>query len=180
MRNAISLVALFMLSVCGATWAQDWKQAFEAELPLLGHRNWVAIVDSAYPLQTSPGIKMIATKRGQIEVVTQVLAALNEAAHVSPLVYTDAELEYVPNDLAEGIDEYRSELGKVLKGQNVQPLPHEEIIARLDEAGKTFRIFVIKTPLAIPYTSVFMRLDCGYWGPESEQKLRQIMSEHGK
>jgi hypothetical protein len=41
--------------------AQDWKEQLRDELPLLGHRNWIAVVDSAYPLQNSPGIKMIAT-----------------------------------------------------------------------------------------------------------------------
>jgi hypothetical protein len=29
--------------------------------------------------------------------------------------------------------------------------------------------------MAMPYTSVFLQLDCKYWGLEDEQKLRQAM-----
>jgi len=36
-------------------------------------------------------------------------------------------------------------------------------------------VLVIKTPLALPYTSVFVQLDCGYWTPEAEQQLRRAM-----
>jgi hypothetical protein len=34
---------------------------------------------------------------------------------------------------------------------------------------------MIKTDLALPYTSAFLELDCGYWPAEAEQKLRQKM-----
>ena len=37
----------------------DWRSRLTQELPLLGHRNWIAVVDSAYPLQTSAGIETI-------------------------------------------------------------------------------------------------------------------------
>ena len=35
----------------------SWQMKVQEELPLLGHRNWIVIVDSAYPLQTSRGLK---------------------------------------------------------------------------------------------------------------------------
>jgi hypothetical protein len=38
-------------------------------------------------------------------------------------------------------------------------------------------VVLIKTPLTIPYTSVFVELDCGYWSPESEAALRARMAE---
>jgi hypothetical protein len=34
---------------------------------------------------------------------------------------------------------------------------------------------MVKTNLTLPYTSVFMELDCGYWKPESEAKMRERM-----
>ncbi|MGB8959529.1 MAG: hypothetical protein WCC00_11040 [Candidatus Aminicenantales bacterium] len=39
---------------------------------------------------------------------------------------------------------------------------HEDLIARLGQAGKAFRIVMVKTTLAVPYTTVFLELDCGY------------------
>jgi hypothetical protein len=37
---------------------------------------------------------------------------------------------------------------------------------RIEEARKTFRILFIKTTPTIPYTSAYMRLDCGYRNDE--------------
>jgi hypothetical protein len=28
----------------------------------------------------------------------------------------------------------------------------------------------------MPYTSVFLQLDCAYWGPDAEKKLRAAIS----
>ena len=59
----------------------------------------------------------------------------------------------------------------------MQSLPHEEIISKLDEAGKTFHILVLKSRLTIPYTSVFIRLECGYWSADAEKRLREAMAK---
>lgn len=175
MTKPMITLALIVTAMAGQARGQTWQQQFDSELPLLGHRNWVAVVDSAYPLQTSPGIKTVYTGAEQITAVRYVLNAVNKADHVAPIVYTDAELASVPAELAEGITEYRAELKTVLKGQEVHAIPHGDIIAKLDEAGSTFRVLVLKTTLTIPYTSVFIELDCGYWGPEQEAKLRELM-----
>ena len=62
-------------------------------------------------------------------------------------------------------------------GAALQCQPHEQIIGKLDEAGKTFKVLLIKTPLTKPYTSVFFQLECGYWNAESEKQLRNAMKE---
>jgi hypothetical protein len=41
-------------------------------------------------------------------------------------------------------------------------------------------VLIIKTPLAIPYTSLFLELDCGYWGPDSEKKMREAIKAKAK
>jgi hypothetical protein len=51
-------------------------------------------------------------------------------------------------------------------------MPHEEIISRLDEDSRMFNVLLLKTNLTIPYTSVFIQLDCGYWDAEKEKRLR--------
>ena len=33
----------------------DWRVRLKEELPLLGHRNWIAVVDSAYPTANQRG-----------------------------------------------------------------------------------------------------------------------------
>jgi len=180
MNKSIVLFVWIVAAAGSQALAEDWQTKLQSELPLLGHRNWIAIVDSAYPLQTSPGIKMVYTGGDQIEVVRAVLDSLSRTDHVTPVIYTDAELKHVPDTLAKGIDAYRAGLTAALQGREVRSLPHEDIIARLDEAGKTFRILVLKTNLTLPYTSVFLELDCGYWGPEKEKELRDLIRTAGK
>lgn len=160
----------------GTTQSSDWQARLKQELPLLGHRNWIAVVDSAYPLQTSAGIETIETDDDQLDVVKAVLDQVNKAKHVRPVIFTDAELKVVPESDAKGVTSYRGSLTKVLGKNEAQSLPHEEIIAKLDEAGKTFHILVLKTKLTIPYTSVFIRLDCGYWSDDAEKRLRAAMA----
>jgi len=156
--------------------SKDWRARLAEELPLLGHRNWIAVVDSAYPLQTSSGIETIETDSDQLEVVKTVLEQVGNTKHVRPIVFTDAELQAVPESDAAGITAYRKALAHLLGKAATQSLPHEQIISRLDEAGKTFHILVLKTKMTIPYTSVFVRLDCGYWTDEAEKRLRAAMA----
>ena len=92
----------------------DWRARVQQELPLLGHRNWVAIVDSAYPLQTSSGIETIETNSEQLDVVRAVLDELAKAKHVRPVIFTDAELTALTENDAAGVTAYRDALRPIL------------------------------------------------------------------
>lgn len=176
MKNKIITTCLLLSLMTSALFATDnWKEKLRKELPLLGHRNWIVVVDSAYPLQTAPGIETIHVQADQLEVVKGVIAELAKTKHVKPTIYTDAELKFIAEKNAPGISTYRAALGKILMNQPAQVLPHEQIIGKLDEAGKAFKVLIIKTPLTKPYTSVFFQLECGYWNAESEAELREAM-----
>ncbi|NQT50833.1 hypothetical protein HQ576_02215 [bacterium] len=167
--------ALRRCPVFGGSSGASWKQKLDAALPVFGHRNWVCIVDSAYPAQSRASIETVATGQAQLDVVKAALEAVDAAPHVNPIVYLDAELDHVADADAPGIAAYRTAVKKLLEGRTVKTLAHEDIIAKLDEAGKTFRVLILKTDLVLPYTSVFLELDCGYWGPAKEKKLRDAM-----
>lgn len=178
-RTALAAVILGLLVTGCQTIAPaqtTWRQTLESELPALGHRNWILVADSAYPAQTSAGVTIVSTGAGQLEVLDAVLEAVDRSGHVQGVIHLDAELAHVPESLAPGVQAYRDGLDQRLRGRRIIRLPHEELIATLDEAGSGFRILVLKTDLTIPYTSVFVQLDCGYWGPEAEQKLREAIS----
>jgi L-fucose mutarotase/ribose pyranase (RbsD/FucU family) len=174
------LMTAILAAGCATTSGNHWQRKLASELPVLGHRNWIVIADSAYPAQSRAGIETIATGAGQIEVVKAVLKAVDSAKHVRANVYLDAEMKYVAEQDAPGIDAYRKELALLLDKRAVNSIPHEELIAKLDEAAKTFRILILKTNLTLPYTSVFLQLDCGYWSPQAEQRLRQALREAEK
>jgi D-ribose pyranose/furanose isomerase RbsD len=177
--KAIVVVWVFFLSGITAVAQQpgaEWQSRLAHILPLLGHRNWIMIVDSAYPLQSSSGVETIETNTDQTEVIRQVLQAVDSSIHVRPIVYMDAELPYVPEKDAPGVTAYREGIKRVFAGQKITSLPHEQIIAKVDEVGKTFHIVVLKTTMTVPYTSVFLQLNCKYWSDEAEAQMRKAMS----
>lgn len=155
--------------------APDWENRLLETLPGLGHRNWIVVADSAFPLQTSPGIETLISREDHFAVLEKVLAALDGSRHVKPHIWLDKELGFVPEAMAPGADAVRARLASLLAGREAKPVLHADLIARLDEAGRVFKILMIKTTLAVPYTSVFFELDCGYWPPESEGVLRERM-----
>jgi hypothetical protein len=155
--------------------APDWEVQFRSRLPLYGHRNWIVVADSAYPAQSRPGIETVVSSADQVHVLQEVLAIIAASPHVKANVYTDEELGFVPEQDAPGITECRLQLTELLRGKCAHQLRHQEIILKLDQAAQTFRVLIIKTNTTIPYTSVFLELDCAYWSTAAEQRLRSAM-----
>jgi L-fucose mutarotase/ribose pyranase (RbsD/FucU family) len=160
--------------------APTWEDQLLKELPVLGHRNWLVVADSAFPAQISPGMEVVVSNEDHFAVLEKVLHALGQSKHIRPIVYLDKELDFVPEDLAPGIDACRKRVKDMLNRYGTKAVLHQELIARMDQVAKTFRILMIKTNLTLPYTTVFMEFDCGYWGPEAEAKMREKMKEDKK
>ena len=184
MRAIKAILAALVLMMSGlAAAAQqsttEWQMRLAQVLPLLGHRNWIMIVDSAYPLQSSAGVETIETNTDQMQVIRQVLGAIDSSIHVRPIVYMDAELPFVTEKDAPGVTAYREGIKTVLAGKKITSLPHEQIIAKVDEVGKTFHIVVLKTTMTVPYTSVFLQLNCKYWTDDAEEQMRKAMTAGG-
>ena len=175
-KVTISIFALAFL-IAGQAYSEDWKPVFDQRLPEYGHRNWIVIADSAYPKQSASGIETIYTDAGQIEVLQHVLKAIDSAKHIRPVIMLDAELGSVSELAAPGVEGYRTDLKSLLAKRPINEMPHEDIIHKLDEGSKLFNVLILKTKMTIPYTSVFIELDCGYWSAEKEQALRDLI-EH--
>ncbi len=172
--KCLLVLALGLLSTGCAT--RGWQSKLKSELPAFGHRNWIVVADSAYPKQSAAGIETIYTHAGQIETVKAVLQAIEDAPHVNPIVLVDKEMDRVSEKDAPGIEAYRKQLNALLKGRNTQVMLHEDIISTLDADAETFNILILKTDMTIPYTSVFLKLDCGYWNADKEVRLRSAMA----
>jgi len=156
----------------------QWERELHTLLPLFGHRNWIVVADSAYPAQSKPGIETIVSGMGQLEVARKVLDAINASPHVRANIYLDRELAFVPEKDAPGVTAYRKQLDQMF-GASAKELPHEEIIAKLDQVSQVFRVFLIKTEMTIPYTTVFFELGCAYWPADAEDRLRNAMAAAG-
>jgi hypothetical protein len=171
----LSLLAAVCWRAASAADRTDWKTVLAERLPALGHRNWILVVDSAYPWQVSPGIEMIETGADQATVVRYVLKAIADSFHVHPEIFMDAELPFVSDQDAPGASAYRAEIGEILRPYKIQSELHDQLIAQIGEDGREFHVLVLKTNLTIPYSSVFIRLDCKYWPADAEQRLRAKM-----
>lgn len=176
MRKVLLVFGLLLAApVLIAAQAAGWQTKVNEDLPYLGHRNWILIVDSAYPLQSSPGVETVETNADQLDVIRFVLGAINKSIHVRPDIYMDAELPYVQEEDAPGATAYRDAIEKLLDGQDIHSELHERLINEVDEAARLVHVLVLKTRLAVPYTSVFIRLNCKYWGDDAEERLRSKM-----
>ncbi|HXR40080.1 MAG TPA: hypothetical protein VN776_13360 [Terracidiphilus sp.] len=181
MRNLLIVLSLLAGAVvpCSAQAAPpatDWRAKVAEAMPLLGHRNWILVVDSAYPLQAGPGIETIETGAGQLEVVRHVLSAIDRSIHARPVIQMDAELPFLAEEDAPGVSAYQAEIGDLLRAYPMESVPHDRVIANVEEASKHFNILVLKTNMTVPYTSVFIRLECKYWSADAEKRLRAKMA----
>jgi len=184
MRSLILLVA-FMASLTFSCMPdqeskiqkEDWKTILEKDLHLLGHRNWILVVDKAFPEQSSPGMKYLYVDEDLLPTLSYVLEEVEASSHVRPIIYRDKELNYISIEQVPGIDAFRTQSNSVLEGRNVNTILHDEVFKMLDKSSSLFRTLVIKTNCTLPYTSVFLQLDCAYWGPEDEQVLRDLISQ---
>ena len=154
---------------------QSWQSTLEKDLHLLGHRNWILVVDKAFPEQSSAGMKYLYVEQDLLPTLEYVLEKVEASSHVKPIIYQDKELSFITGEQVAGIEAFRSEAEKILAGREVNTLLHDEVFSMLDESSSLFRVLVIKTNCTLPYTSVFLQLDCSYWGPENEKILRELM-----
>lgn len=152
----------------------SWEQTLKELLPLLGHRNWIVITDMAYPLQSAQGITTLYADEDFNTVLTKVKHEIDSMPHVFAHVYHDQEMDVLNDSLAPGIDKVKATVTK-LYGKEAKSMPHETIIEKLDKASRLYSIVIIKTPLTIPYTSIFLELDCKYWDAARQAKLDDLM-----
>lgn len=156
---------------------QNWKQQFDKKLPLLGHRNWILVVDKAFPEQNAAGIEYINSNDNLLPVLDYVLGEVNKSTHIKPIIYQDKELSFITEEQAKGVKQFNQASQKIFVGKQVQTLLHDSVFAKLDKESKLFKVLVIKTNEIIPYTSVFLQLDCAYWNGEKENQLRFSMKK---
>jgi hypothetical protein len=135
------------------------------------------VADSAYPAQSNAAIETIATEADHIDVLTATLDAIDRSRHVRANIIVDSEFKFVEEQDTPGVTRYRQNFERLIANRETQMIPHDEIIAKLDQCAKLFRVLILKSTLTIPYTSVFFELDCGYWTRAAEERLRRSINK---
>jgi D-ribose pyranose/furanose isomerase RbsD len=165
--------ALLSFGCAGMNHGQDWRAAVDHQVAQLGYRNWIVIAEASFPAHNRAGIRQINASADVPEVVDYVLKTLEQTENVKPQVYVARELRSVENDFAPGIDELRKRAGESFHGHEPTELDQQSLLTLLEDANRSFDVLVIRTPTALPYTSVFLELQPGYWDVDSETRLRE-------
>jgi len=149
-----------------------WLDYVGAEVQAMGYGNWIVIADASYPYQEVEGFRTIIATEEIPEVLDHVLKEMEKFQHTRPSFFVPRELRYISNDQAPGIDFYRGELTEALHGYTPRELELSILENIVSESAKKYSVLVIKTTTTLPYSTVFLDLDSGYWDRAAEQELR--------
>lgn len=139
----------------------------------LGARNWVVVADPAYPLPAGVGVVSITVPANTVDTFREVLDLLEIEGAVVPRIWVSHELSVVPEERAPGITRHRQELEKLLLGRFHYAVNSRVIDMQLAQAAKDFRILYIRTSTRLPYSSIAIELDSGYWNSDAEAEVQQ-------
>ncbi len=143
---------------------------------MYGHRNWIVVADSAFPVYAEPGIETIVAKDDLASVLQFVATNITASRHVRAKVFLDRELEFVEEKDYPGVSALRRRIATTFAVDQVSSTPHSEVMRTISETGSIYRVLFIKTTGTIPYSSVYIRLDCGYMSDDVERKIRNAMA----
>lgn len=143
----------------------------------LGARNWVVIADPTCPLPAGTGIVCVNVPTNSIDTFREVLELLELGGSLVPRIWVSNELSVVPEQRAPGITNHRNELEKLLLGRFHYTVDNRIIDMQLSRAAKDFRLLYIRTNTRLPYSSIAIELDSGYWNSDAEAEVQQRLQE---
>jgi D-ribose pyranose/furanose isomerase RbsD len=175
-RAIIMTLSSAMLG-CGFTsYRNDWKSSVNHQVGQLGYRNWIVIAEASFPAHSRTGVSQVNSDAAIPEVLDYVLNALEKTQHVKPNIYLTREMRAVDNDVAPGMDVLRDQIKNSLHGHETTEIDQQSLLTLIESSLASFDVLVIRTTTALPYSSVFLELQPGYWDDESEKQLRQRIS----
>lgn len=168
-------VSAFMFMGCSSLWheqASPWKSAVDRQTSQLGFKNWIVVAEASFPAFNRAGVKQLQANEEIPEALRYVLQSMEQTQHVKPNIYLTRELRSVDNDDAPGIEQLRERLKDALMGAETTQLDQDALLTIIGDSNRSYDVLVIRTTSAMPYGSVFIELQPGYWDAEAEQKLR--------
>ncbi len=160
---------------------QEQRHALRAELSphldVLGARNWIVIADPAHPILAGEGIDAVTVDAGTTDTLREVLHLLQADGSVTPRLWTCTELDAVTERQAPGIKRFRKEINRLTRKHLRYEMTDRIISMQLMQAAQTYRILYIKTTTPLPYSSIAIELDSGYWDSDAETELRERMQQ---
>jgi hypothetical protein len=169
---------ILLLGGCGSgpdRTPPPWAGTVEREVDTLGIQNWIIVAESSFPVASRSGVRTLVVDGEIPEIVDFIVNHLEKSETVTPSFNTARELSFVSNDRAPGIDYLRKQLNGALHGHQVRQMDNRSLTLLAHSDASRYAVLVLKSKTALPYSSVFIELDSGYWDRESEDRLRQEM-----
>lgn len=175
--GTIVVVSVFCGCATPPEWKLPWYKKFDNRLPVMGKDNWIIIADSAYPCRRASGIETIATRKSLPAVLDYVLSGLDDEGHAGATAWLSSELEKIPDRDAIGITKVHHEIRRLLNEAKVtiKVATEQEILKKIETETVDYNVLVLKSGTPMPYTSVYLHLDCRYWDDAREKRLRDAL-----
>ncbi len=164
-------------SAAAAARADELRAELAPHLDVLGARNWIVVADPAYPILAGEGVDVLVVDADAASTLREVLSTLAAEGALTPRLWLCSELEVVPENRAPGIRRYRNTLRRLISRHLHYEVTDRIISLQLAQAAQTYRILYIKTNTALPYSTVAIELDSGYWDSDAEAELRERMEK---
>ncbi len=173
-RGLLAFTCVVLSLGCVATTGGNtWEAAVQRQAGQLGYRNWIVIAEASFPAHNRVGLRQVSAPVDVPDAVDYVLRTLEQTENVRPQIFVTRELRALENDFAPGVDELRKRLEDSLHGHEPTELDQQSLLTLLEDANRSYDVLVIRTETALPYSSVFLELQPGYWDVESEERLRK-------
>jgi len=171
---------LLLFEGCGSSGEKPppiWGGMISREIDALGIQNWIIIAESSFPVVSRRGVRTVVVDAEIPELLDYVVNDLERSEKVTPSFNTARELPFVSNDRAPGIEQFRKDLKTALHGHEVRELDYRSLSLLAHSESSKFAVLVLKSRTSLPYSSVFIELDSGYWDRELEDELRGDIQE---
>ncbi len=147
------------------------------ELTRLGARNWIVIADPTLPVLAGAGVQVLPVEANNADTLREVLDQLELQAALVPRLWLSRELTAIPENRAPGIRRYTREMKNLIRGRFHYYIDQRFIDMQLAQAAAHYRVLYLKTNTHLPYSSIAIELDSGYWNSDAEAEIRQRLDK---
>lgn len=155
---------------------EQTRDSISPQLQQLGARNWIVIADPTYPIPAGTGVQTMVVATGSLDTFREVLDLIEQQGSLTPRIWVNNEMEAITDNLAPGMELYNSAVNNLVSGRFCYRLDERIISSQVAEASQNFRVLFIKTPTQLPYSSIAIELDSGYWDSDSETEIRERLA----
>ncbi len=106
-----------------------------------------------------------------------MISGLDDLGHAGATAWISSELEKIPDLDATGIVKIHQDIRRILSEAKItiKVASEQELLRRIEADAADYNVLVVKSRTPLPYTTVYLHLDCRYWDESREKRLRDAL-----